>query len=420
VTTRSELEALTRDGLIERARRLGVPRPEVMTRVEMIDEIIRRQETDAIARRRARGWLGVARDLVASLIEQGLNLPDTAELVRKGALSPTHLQHQPPVATVTLAEIYAAQGHVKRAAGMLEEVLEKEPDHAPARALLERLRRDRTRPAVREAEPEEADASPKPEETAAHAAPEAPSLPEAMAAPPAAPATQADAAPSEPEAPLAPSAPLASPAPAPSAPEAAAEPPTLPALAMPPEAVAPATAPEVVGAAPEPEALAAPPEPMPMPAPPASEPAPSPPEPSAAPSRREPVRADALVIVLGDSDCFVKWELSEKSQRERIGAEWVVRVVSHVPRMGRALRIEMDLPVAEDVGYRRLPLREGASVRAVLGTRDVHGIRPLVVASIVLKRDGAHELAFTPFGSRALPPALVRDVVAASEAPLLG
>ena len=152
MTTRNELEALNRSGLIERARRLGVPRPEVMTRVEMIDEIIRRQETDVTARRRARGWLGVARDLVASLIEQGLNMPDAAELVRQG-VTPTRVQHQAPVATVTLAEIYAAQGHLKRALGMLDQVLESEPDHAAARALRDRLVTPRPAP-VRVVEPE--------------------------------------------------------------------------------------------------------------------------------------------------------------------------------------------------------------------------------------------------------------------------
>lgn len=183
MSTRSELETLTRDGLIERARRLGVPRPEVMTRVEMTDEIIRRQETDAAARRRARGWLGVARDLVASLIEQGLNMPDAAELVRQG-VTPTRVQHQAPVATVTLAEIYAAQGHVKRALGMLDQVLEKEPDHAAARALRDRLGSSRVAP-MRQVEPEE---------------PEEPSLD----AEPSAAASEAEAAPAEPVVEIAP------------------------------------------------------------------------------------------------------------------------------------------------------------------------------------------------------------------------
>jgi hypothetical protein len=150
---RSELEALSRGELIERALRLGIPRPEVMTRVELADEIVRRLEPDPAARKRARGWLGVARDLVAGLIEQGFNMPDAAKLVRSGAFAPTRIIHQPPVATVTLAEIYARQGHGKRALAMLDEVLKKEPDHAAARALFERLS-ESARPAEPEPVPE--------------------------------------------------------------------------------------------------------------------------------------------------------------------------------------------------------------------------------------------------------------------------
>ena len=44
------------------------------------------------------------------------------------------------IATVTLAEIYAAQGFVKRAIDMLEKVLEREPDRENVRNRLEELR----------------------------------------------------------------------------------------------------------------------------------------------------------------------------------------------------------------------------------------------------------------------------------------
>ncbi|MGC4069928.1 MAG: tetratricopeptide repeat protein [Polyangiaceae bacterium] len=43
------------------------------------------------------------------------------------------------MATVTLAEIYAAQGHVAKALTLLDEVLEREPDHEAARAARERF-----------------------------------------------------------------------------------------------------------------------------------------------------------------------------------------------------------------------------------------------------------------------------------------
>ena len=126
-------EGLSRDDLIARAAGLGVVRPELMTRVELRDEIIRLSETDEQARKRARGWLGVARDMVASVVEQRLNLPDAAELIRGFDLRPP--RNIPPVATVTLAEIYAAQGHMGRAIKLLDEVLLREPDHEAAMAL---------------------------------------------------------------------------------------------------------------------------------------------------------------------------------------------------------------------------------------------------------------------------------------------
>ncbi|HYO93907.1 MAG TPA: hypothetical protein VER33_05315, partial [Polyangiaceae bacterium] len=62
----STMDSTPRDDLIAKARSLGVERPELMTRVELTDEIVRRSETDPIQQKRARGWLGVARDLVAS------------------------------------------------------------------------------------------------------------------------------------------------------------------------------------------------------------------------------------------------------------------------------------------------------------------------------------------------------------------
>src|SRR3954462_3136655 len=134
-----DLERLSREQLILKARVLGVERPELMTRVEMRDEIVRRSEPDLAQQKRARGFLGVARDLVASVVEAGLNLPDAAALIRGDSNRESVWKGPPPVATVTLAEIYAAQGHLDRALRMLDEVLAKEPDHDPARALRARL-----------------------------------------------------------------------------------------------------------------------------------------------------------------------------------------------------------------------------------------------------------------------------------------
>jgi len=140
------LEQLSRDALIAKAEELGAKRPELLTRPELRDEIIRLTETDEAERRRARGWFGVARDLVASVVSQGLSLPDTADLIR--GVNVKAPRSGPPVATVTLAEIYAAQGHVGKALTLLDEVLAKEPDHAAARAA-----RDRFAPAIADAVP---------------------------------------------------------------------------------------------------------------------------------------------------------------------------------------------------------------------------------------------------------------------------
>jgi hypothetical protein len=133
------LDSMSRDELVARARALGAKRPEVMTRVELRDEIIRLSEPDTAAQRRSRGWLGVARDLVASVVESGLNLRDAAAAIRGDQRTDQEWLGPPPVATVTLAEIYVAQGHPDRALGILDEVLAREPDHPAASALRERL-----------------------------------------------------------------------------------------------------------------------------------------------------------------------------------------------------------------------------------------------------------------------------------------
>ena len=115
-----ELDSLQRPELIERARQAGAERPEVLTRVELKDEILRLTELDEAKRREVRGWLGAARDLVAGVVEQGLNMPDAAAFIRR-RVPMTSVAHAPPVPTVTLAEIYASQGHLRRALKMLDD-----------------------------------------------------------------------------------------------------------------------------------------------------------------------------------------------------------------------------------------------------------------------------------------------------------
>lgn len=140
---RAALNALHRRELIQRARSLGIERPEVLTRDELIDEQLRLSQAAAAESRGSgaasvRGWFGVARDLLAGLVEQGLHLPDAAKVIRgEGGQAASSARR--PVATVTLAEIYAAQGHVSRGVSVLQEVLEKEPEHEVARRLLGEL-----------------------------------------------------------------------------------------------------------------------------------------------------------------------------------------------------------------------------------------------------------------------------------------
>src|ERR1700727_2016129 len=75
---RTELERLDRDSLISRAEASGVVRARILTRPELIYELIQRstQPGEVV---RARGLFGRARDLLARVIERGLHLPDAAE-----------------------------------------------------------------------------------------------------------------------------------------------------------------------------------------------------------------------------------------------------------------------------------------------------------------------------------------------------
>jgi hypothetical protein len=137
---RAQLEAMDREGLIARATELGVERPEVLTRPEIIDEIVVHSVTDEQERAASRGLLGRARDLVARVLEKGLHLPEAAErLITLAPPSSGWRKGPPPLATVALAEIYIGQGHIKRALDVLKVVLEREPEHAYARQLRDRV-----------------------------------------------------------------------------------------------------------------------------------------------------------------------------------------------------------------------------------------------------------------------------------------
>ena len=147
---RGELEGLDREALVVQAQAAGIRRARILTRPELIDELLRLDPNVSEAQlRKSRGFFGKARDLVARVVERGLHLPDAADRIRTLSLGAppaddSRVPRNEPQAmpTVTLAEIYAAQGHRARAIETLRRVLEREPEHTAARMLLARLEDD--------------------------------------------------------------------------------------------------------------------------------------------------------------------------------------------------------------------------------------------------------------------------------------
>lgn len=136
---RSELEALDRDALAARAEAAGIANARRLTKPELVDELLKRDGSSEA--KRARGLLGLARDLLARVIERGLHLPDAAERFRSkppARSGPTRAPEAVP--TVTLAEIYAAQGHRDKAVKTLEQVLASDPQNPTALTLLARMK----------------------------------------------------------------------------------------------------------------------------------------------------------------------------------------------------------------------------------------------------------------------------------------
>jgi len=356
--TRTDLDKQSRDDLIARAKKLGVNRPEVMTRVELADEIVRREVPDPNARRRARGWLGVARDLVASLIEDGLNLPDAAALVRQG-VTPTRIVHQAPVATVTLAEIYATQGHVSRALKMLDEVLDKEPDHTAARSLRDRLARENKRSTPPPPEPE-----PEPE-----------------------------------------LAPLSE--------EPASEPTLASAVEEIPPVVKPEREKEIEHEEPEPE-----PESEPEPQPEKEiehehavfEPveAPLSPEPIAGPVTPAITPTSDVVIAIRATNgtVYVYWELSAateaRARARHPSGRAVVKIATYRPGFGIAHRLEREFDAALPSGAALVPgIAARSIVRVALGWKTSDDFRALAVGSELEKGDGERaRVRYAPIGQK--------------------
>lgn len=130
---------LSRLQLLELAQSLRVSDADVMTRAELRAAIDKARRPEPKPAAEPVTWVSVARRLIASIVEQGLNLPDAAALIRGDTKLSTPPKAPPPVATVTLARIYAAQGHLERAIKTLDEVLTSDPDHDLARQLRQQL-----------------------------------------------------------------------------------------------------------------------------------------------------------------------------------------------------------------------------------------------------------------------------------------
>jgi hypothetical protein len=341
-----ELERLSREQLILKARVLGVERAELMTRVELRDEIVRRSEPDPVQQKRARGFLGVARDLVASVVEAGLNLPDAAKLIRGEGSREGDWKGPPPVATVTLAEIYASQGHVDRALHMLDEVLSKEPDHDPARALRDRLAAGELAPAA---------AAPRKRTKISFVEPP----PESSE-----PDPDTDLEPEIAAAPAAESAPEVAPAP----------------VSVPEVAPAPVSVPEVVAA-------------------PAAVPAPE------IPAVPAPERAPYLVTLSVSGHRQVYWEIPDHTwdplRARSPQGRAVLRVVSFRTRANQVERRSLDIPPHAEIGSAVLPgLSADAIVRAAIGWSVDGHFTPFVLASdlgaVSPTRSAEHAAQFRP------------------------
>ena len=366
---RHELEGLSREHLIAHAERLGIARPRIFTHAELIDELLARSPSTEREKSRARGWFGRARDLVARVVEQGLNLPEVARLLRSLPSDKAWPVAPPPLPTVTLAEIYAAQGHLPRAIRVLDEVLAREPEHDEARAqkaqLEAQLRSKRAAEAAAKAAAAAANATSP--EAVPQAAPETSDIP----------MTPQETNELKPET-TTPTERLAD-----------AEPTSGAALAEPVAAAAQPAIEEAADALPEPEEAptsaaltveASEPEPAPsLLVAPATEPA----------STKLPERYDVdevVAIAVDPRTIYLYWEVRADvilSARERHpeGA-LVLRVVMVTPSWDGPVVRTQDTVVDDLVGDRFVrEVSPGANVRVSLGWRDAASFEPLAVGS---------------------------------------
>lgn len=138
----SDFASIPRHELVATALQLGIERPDALTAEELTAAIQSHSEGQRADNKA--GWFAVARHLVASVVEQGLNLPAAAKVIRSVGVrvGTPPSRTRPPLPTVTLAQIYLEQRHRDRARVTLEQVIERQPDNSKARSLLEQLDRE--------------------------------------------------------------------------------------------------------------------------------------------------------------------------------------------------------------------------------------------------------------------------------------
>ncbi len=332
--------SMSRLQLLELAQQLRVSDADVMTRAELRAAIEKARRPEPRPRAEPVTWVSVARRLLASIVEQGLNLPDAAALIRGDANLNTPARPPPPVATVTLARIYATQGHLGRALGTLDEVLTSDPDHDIARDLRAQLKQRLEQQAVEQPALEQRRASEAPlaQAAAAMATPVTRDEPVSVAPPTAEPVTRDSEPVVEPVTRVEPSAAAQS--------ETVAE----------PEIAAPETVVEAETAAPE--------------------------------TVVELPTAPGLVLIEETPQAYLYWELvtADTSANDSNGPHWI-SIVTHTPNGAGCVREERQFPVHAPMGALRLEgLPRRAVVRARLSRQRAPESKPLVVAACVSRQ----------------------------------
>ena len=158
---RADLEALDRESLIARAESHGVKRARILTRPELVDELLLRTAAmDDAQVMKARGFFGRARDLLARVVERGLHLPDAAERNPRRLVARAAADGREPRPHGHPGRDLRGPGAPSWATETLKGVLEREPDHAAASALLSQLEAPTFRAPAPALPPEEDEAAP--------------------------------------------------------------------------------------------------------------------------------------------------------------------------------------------------------------------------------------------------------------------